>query len=119
MFKGEETLRKATGVAGEEQAVVLAEGVTVLRNFGSSNALLIEGDGETVLVDALESSGYAEDALPFVQSPVGTLIYTHQHADHIGGAGVLASEAKVIIAHSPSGAKPLGREMCIRDRGRG
>ena len=109
MFAGEEKLRRHAGASIEMQVEEVVPGIVCFRNFGSSNAVLIKGAKEAVMIDALESDGYAQLAQAYVDRPVKTLIYTHTHADHTGGAAVLGQDAEAIIAHTAQGSQPLGK----------
>lgn len=65
--------------------------------------ILIIGDESCVLVDTLNGEQVAKDAYEEIKKitnkPIETIIYTHTHFDHTGGAGVFASENTEIIAH--------------------
>ena len=98
MFEGEEKLRQRASKPIPMHVEEVAPGVSCFRNFGTSNAILIKGAGEAVVIDALESDGYAKEARAYIDRPVKTLIYTHSHGDHTGGAVVLGAEAERIIA---------------------
>ncbi len=78
------------------QVIQVTEGVHVAIGFGLANSILIEGDNGNIIVDCLESNEVAEKvkaAFDKISSkPVKALIYTHNHADHIFGAGVMAGE---------------------------
>lgn len=115
-FTGEEKLLANLPKDLDERVEKLSERVYVLRNFGSSNATLILGDTSAILVDAFEWSGRGEDAraaiAAIIDKPVTTIIYTHLHPDHTGGAGAFADTAKTVIAHT-SHAPVLGRQEKI------
>ncbi len=102
-FLGEEKLRANTAEVKAPIVNKLAENVYVLQYFGASNAILIVGDDGCILVDAFESDGYAVDAKKEIEKitnkPVTTIIYTHTHADHTGGASVFSDTVKKVIAH--------------------
>lgn len=77
--------------------------------FGHSNATAIIGDTSIILVDALDCDGYAKDIKTELQKitdkPVKTIIFTHGHPDHRGGAGAFSDTVTEIIAFSPK--KPV------------
>ena len=85
-----------------------------------SNAVLIEGDDSCILVDAMSSDLDAHGALAEVQKvtqkPISTVIYTHTHPDHIGGAAVLAPNANQVIARCPT-VPIYGKSELIKDIG--
>ncbi|MBP1919870.1 alkyl/aryl-sulfatase [Youngiibacter multivorans] len=77
--------------------------------FSHSNAVAIFGDTSVILVDTLDSDECAEDLkaelLKITDKPVKTIIYTHGHPDHRGGAGAFRDTAEEIIAFLPQ--KPI------------
>lgn len=58
---------------------------------GHSNAVLIEGRTSVILVDTLDTLERGQKLLEIIRSrtekPVKTILYTHGHPDHRGGAG--------------------------------
>ncbi|MBI5505248.1 MAG: MBL fold metallo-hydrolase [Deltaproteobacteria bacterium] len=87
------------------QVIEVTGGVHVAVGFGLANSIMIEGSDGVVIVDAMES---AEAARPVREAfrkisdkPVRAIVLTHNHADHIFGAGVLAgSDHPEVIAHA-------------------
>lgn len=71
-----------------------------LYSGSSGNALYIEYEGTKLLIDAGKSGKMITDALEFIgvdpMSLDGILI-THEHSDHIAGAGILSRKLKVPI----------------------
>lgn len=102
-FPGEEKLRINTAQVKPTMVTKLAEKVFAFQYFGASNALLVVGDDACILVDAFESDGYALEAKKEIEKitnkAVKTIIYTHTHADHTGGASVFAETVDCIIGH--------------------
>lgn len=105
-FIGEEKLRQNTAQIKLPKINQLSDRVYVFQYFGASNATLIIGDDGCILVDAFESDGYAKDAKKEIENithkPVTTIVYTHTHTDHTGGAAVFAETVREIIAHDSS-----------------
>ena len=73
-----------------------APGVHVAIGYGLANVILIEADEGLILVDTLESIRAAQGLKPWLDQmrartgkEITDLIYTHNHADHVFGAGVL------------------------------
>ena len=71
-----------------------------VRGFDNANMTIVEGDTGLILVDTLGSPDTARAALDLYyqhrpRKPVGTVIYTHSHADHFGGVRGVTSEADV------------------------
>jgi alkyl sulfatase BDS1-like metallo-beta-lactamase superfamily hydrolase len=88
-------------------------GVHVAVGFGLANSVLLTGDGGNVIVDTMESAEAAravrDEFARISSAPVSAIVYTHNHADHIFGAGVLAGDAKPeVFAHASFEAE-LGR----------
>ena len=66
-------------------------GVYQVRGFALANVTFIEGATGLIVVDPLGSVGAARAALDLYyahrpKKPVTTIIYTHSHSDHYGGA---------------------------------
>jgi alkyl sulfatase BDS1-like metallo-beta-lactamase superfamily hydrolase len=79
-----------------QEVIKVTDGVHVAIGFGLANSILIEGDEGVIIVDTMES---VEAAVPvreafdkITSKPVKAIIYTHNHADHIFGAKVLAGD---------------------------
>ena len=73
--------------------------------YGLANAIMIEGQDGLVIVDTLESNQAAEAVLAEFRKispkPVKTIIYTHNHVDHVMGAQVFAGNDKPdVVAHA-------------------
>lgn len=85
--------------------IEVTAGVHVAVGYGLANSVLIMGQGGDIVVDTMES---AEAATPVREafarispSPVAAIVYTHNHADHIFGAGVMAgADRPEILAHA-------------------
>ena len=105
-FVGEKKLRENVGTPHESTVVKISEKVYFLNYFGTSNAILLVGETSCILVDAFESDYYAEEAkkeiAKITDKPVKTIIYTHQHPDHTGGAAVFADTVERVLAHTSS-----------------
>jgi alkyl sulfatase BDS1-like metallo-beta-lactamase superfamily hydrolase len=97
--RGEEARPYTRGV------VEVAPGVHVAVGFGLANSVLVVGDGAVVVIDTMESAEAAtpvRDAFRRISTaPVAAIIFTHNHADHIFGAGVMAGDDHPeVIAHA-------------------
>lgn len=77
--------------------------------YGHSNASAIIGENSVILIDALDSDIRAEnlkqELKKITDKKVKTIIYTHGHPDHRGGAGAFKDTVEEIIAFAPQ--KPL------------
>jgi alkyl sulfatase BDS1-like metallo-beta-lactamase superfamily hydrolase len=71
-----------------------------VRGFDISNMTIVEGDQSLIVIDPLLTAETARAALDLYyqhrpSKPVGTVIYSHGHADHFGGVKGVISEADV------------------------
>ena len=78
----------------------VTERVYQVRGFDISNMTIIEGDTSLIIIDTLFTAETARAALALYyqhrpNKPVGTVIYSHSHADHYGGVKGVISEADV------------------------
>lgn len=78
----------------------VTDGVYQLRGYDLAVMSLIEGKTGWIVVDPLTSQESAARALAFARQtlgdkPVHTIIFTHSHVDHFGGAQAVASPADV------------------------
>lgn len=77
----------------------ITDGVYQLRGYDVSNMVVIRGETGWIVVDPMLTQDTARAGLDLVfrelgEAPVTTVIYTHSHADHFGGArGVVDMEA--------------------------
>ncbi|RTL42179.1 MAG: MBL fold metallo-hydrolase [Burkholderiales bacterium] len=74
----------------------VVEGVYQLRGFDIGNMTLVRGRTGWIVIDALTCRETAAAAIAFARQhlgdrPVSSLVYTHSHADHFGGALALLS----------------------------
>lgn len=77
--------------------------------WGHSNAIAIIADNSVILVDTLDSDQRAikmkDELKKITDKPVKTILYTHFHPDHRGGAGAYRNTVEEIIAFAPQ--KPV------------
>lgn len=77
--------------------------------YGHSNSIIIEADNSVILIDALDTDVRTEKLKKIIaditEKPVKTIIYTHGHPDHRGGASAFCDTAPEIIAFAPK--KPV------------
>ena len=81
--------------------------------YGHSNCIYIQGETSWIVVDTMESGLRAQrlydEMRKIADKPVKTLIYTHSHPDHLGGAGAYKECAEKIIMSAPR--KPMMKHM--------
>jgi alkyl sulfatase BDS1-like metallo-beta-lactamase superfamily hydrolase len=102
-FAGRDRLR-AHSAEFRKDVITVADGVYAAVGFSNANAVLITGDGGSIIVDTTSNvADAAEVKAEFARRsgvPVRAIIYTHNHPDHTGGATVFAGDGRPeIIAH--------------------
>jgi alkyl sulfatase BDS1-like metallo-beta-lactamase superfamily hydrolase len=78
----------------------VSDRVYQVRGFDISNMTIIEGDTALIVIDPLLTAETARAGLDLYyqhrpRKPVGTVIYSHGHADHFGGVKGVTGEADV------------------------
>lgn len=100
-----ELLRSHAEKSYTKQVVKINDRIQVYVGYGHSNSIVIEGETSLILVDALDSDERAkrlrQELDEVYGKPVKTIIYTHGHPDHRGGAGAFRDVAEEIIAFAP------------------
>lgn len=80
-------------------------GIWYVVSVGHSNVTIIEGHQGVILIDTLETLEAGEKLRDIVREKTGknvqTIIYTHGHPDHRGGAGAFADTVSEVIAFAP------------------
>ncbi|GAB6181409.1 alkyl/aryl-sulfatase [Desulfotomaculum defluvii] len=116
---GEQSLKDFSFTAYPRRVAEIIPGVIYhVMGYGHSNASFIIGETSVILIDTLDTD-YRAEALKSIiaghtNKPVKTIIYTHSHPDHLGGAGVFMDSDPEIIAFAP--CKPvLGRINALQD----
>ncbi len=85
--------------------IELAPGIWTAVGFAASNVHMIEGADSLTIIDTTETTKAAENILAAFRErtdkPVGRIILTHSHRDHISGASVFAEghDVPVIASH--------------------
>ena len=76
--------------------ITVLPGIHCAVGYGLANSMLVEGDDGNIIIDTLESREAAtvlnKDFQAISSKPVVGIIYTHNHADHVFGAEVLAGD---------------------------
>lgn len=74
--------------------------------YGISNAIAVIGDTSIILIDTLDSDKRAlhlkNELEKLTDKPVKTIIFTHGHPDHRGGAAAFEDTVEEIIAFTPA-----------------
>jgi uncharacterized sulfatase len=88
-----------------KELIQVTEGVFVAVGSGAANSTLLVGSGGLVIVDTMYGPEAAEDVWRAFRSisaePVHAIIYTHRHADHIGGTAVFVENNDIPIYARP------------------
>ena len=91
-----EDLREHSKEFDTPEIIKVTDGIYVAVGFGLANSILIEGENGNIIVDCLESNDVAEKVKAefnkISDKPIKAIIYTHNHADHIFGAAVMAGD---------------------------
>jgi len=84
------------------EIVELGTGMWTALGFAASNAHMIEGHESVTIIDTTESTAAAEAIATAFRArsskPVGRIIYTHSHRDHISGASVFRTADQPVLA---------------------
>ncbi len=91
-----EALIKHSAEFDTPEVIKVTDGIHVAIGFGLANSIFIEGEKGNIIVDCTESNDVATKVKAefdkISNKPVKAIIYTHNHADHIFGAGVMAGD---------------------------
>lgn len=102
----EQLLVKHTQETFKKHLYEINDHILFFYSYGHSNATAIIGNSSVILIDTLDSNEYSQDLLndlrKYTDKPVKTLIYTHGHPDHRGGAGTFRDTVEEVIAFTPS-----------------
>mgnify|MGYP002639411004 CR=1 FL=1 len=104
--KGREKLQEFSDRNFQETFTRVTEGVWHVSGLGHSNAIIVEGVHSVLLVDTLDTLERGQKLRDFITKTTGkevkTILYTHGHPDHRGGAGAFIANQPEIIAFSPA-----------------
>lgn len=115
---GGELLREFTEKNYQEQITKAAPGLWHVLGVGHSNAIFIEGSDGVILIDTLDTLERGERLADIIKQETGkevkTILFTHGHPDHRGGAGAFLKSQPEIIAFAPK-TPPLQRTELLKD----
>lgn len=87
----------------DREVISPAPDVHVAVGFGLANVIWLEGPTGVVVVDTTEGRTAATEALAALRTvtdkPIAAVILTHNHADHVFGGQVFATEGVPVWAH--------------------
>lgn len=117
-MQGEDLLKQFYEETYQKELIKISDRIYFFYSYGHSNAIAIIGDSSVILVDTLDSDEYSKDMLLDLQNitkkPVKTIIYTHSHPDHRGGAATFKETVEEIIAFTAK-KEPLAYYEKIQD----
>lgn len=98
----EEKLKSFTLKSYAKDIVKVNDHIYFFIGYGHSNAIAIIAHHSVILVDTLDSDVRSEilleDLKKITDKPVKTIIFTHGHPDHRGGAATFKDTVEEIIA---------------------
>ncbi|MFK7896670.1 MAG: alkyl sulfatase dimerization domain-containing protein [Myxococcota bacterium] len=92
-------LQKLADRVSEPRIIRVSERVYVAYSYDFANITFIEGDSGIIVIDAGWATDAATEAIEAFRSeisdkPIVALIYSHGHADHVGGGAAFVEAAK-------------------------
>lgn len=115
---GGKLLQEFTEKNYQETVEQVTDGVWYALAMGHSNAVFIEGDTSVILIDTLDCVERGERLAAVIKEKTGklvkTILYTHIHPDHRGGAAAFLEADPEIIAFAPV-MPPLERTAMLKD----
>ena len=94
----------AQGEQTKKDVIKLAQGMWMAVGFAASNVHMIEGRNSVTIIDTTETTQAAENILAefrkITDKPIGKIILTHSHRDHISGVSVFSEGRDVPIVAS-------------------
>lgn len=107
-------LKEHAATAFPKEFMKLTDRVSCAVGYGHSNVTVVEGKNSLILIDTLDSDARAarlkNELAERFGKPVRTIIYTHGHPDHRGGAGAFKDTVEEIIAFAPKRAVLKGSD---------
>lgn len=103
--------------AVSDRVVVFSTGGEDLFSGWGANAVVVLGDGETLVVDPLVAPAYARELAFHLASRqagrVKTVVATHHHTDHSVGASAFALRCAEVVAHAAAAERMAAEQPAI------
>lgn len=115
---GEQLLKYFSDTAYPKTVTKVVDGIYHVMGHAHSNSIIIEAENSVILIDTLDTDVRAEKLKKLIaeitDKPVKTIIFSHGHPDHRGGAAAFSDTNPEIIAFAPK--RPvLGRTSELND----
>lgn len=114
---GQRQLKDFTVQSFQKDIRQITDGVWHVAGVGHSNAIFVRGDSGVILIDTLDSLERGRLLAGIIEQEAGkkvsTIIYTHGHPDHRGGAEAFVESGPEIIAFAPGTMSLEGTEMLL------
>lgn len=115
---GAQALADFSAQFDKETVTQVTDGVWFASGLGLSNSIFIEGTTGVILIDTLDTlergKRLSEIIRECTNKEVKTIIYTHGHPDHTGGAGAFQQGRPEIVAFAPL-KQPLEKTELLLD----
>lgn len=112
---GSRRLKKFAEENEKQEFRQITQGVWYVRGMGHSNAAFVEGRTGVILIDTLDTLERGQKLAELIRRTTGkkvkTILYTHSHPDHRGGAGAFAENEPEVIAFAPAKRAMEGTEL--------
>lgn len=115
---GAQALADFSAQFDKETVTQVTDGVWFVSGLGLSNSIFIEGTTGVILIDTLDTlergNRLSEIIRECTNKEVKTIIYTHGHPDHTGGANAFQQGGPKIVAFAPV-KQPLEKAELLQD----